>query len=102
MSGHETLQAISNERSFNRLGGIDISEFKFNTIFLDPPREGLDENTLSYISRFGKVIYLSCGFESFKRDLQIMSKTHFVRKLAMFDQFPYTEHIESGAILQKK
>ena len=31
-----------------------------------------------------------------------MSKTHFVRKLAMFDQFPYTEHIESGAILQKK
>ncbi|GIR87206.1 MAG: hypothetical protein CM15mP86_06650 [Gammaproteobacteria bacterium] len=30
-----------------------------------------------------------------------MSKTHFVRKLAMFDQFPYTEHIESGAILQK-
>ena len=102
LSGHETLQAISNERSFNRLGGIDISEFKFNTIFLDPQREGLDENTLSYISRFDKVIYLSCGFESFKRDLQIMSKTHFVRKLAMFDQFPYTEHIESGAILQKK
>ena len=102
LSGHETLQAISNERSFNRLGGIDISEFKFNTIFLDPPREGLDESTLSYLNRFERVIYLSCGFESFKRDLQIMSKTHFVRKLAMFDQFPYTEHIESGAILQKK
>ena len=30
-----------------------------------------------------------------------MSKTHFVRKLAMFDQFPYTEHIESGAIFEK-
>ena len=102
LSGHETLQAISNERSFNRLSGIDISEFKFNTIFLDPPRKGLDESTLSYLNRFDRVIYLSCGFESFKRDLQILSKTHFVRKLAMFDQFPYTEHIESGAILQKK
>ena len=70
MSGHETLQAIRNERSF-RLGGIDISEFKFNTIFLDPHKEGLDESTLSYLNRFDRVIYLSCGFESFKRDLQI-------------------------------
>ena len=78
----KTLQAISNERSFNRLGGIDISEFKFNTIFLDPPREGLDESTLSYLNRFDKVIYLSCGFESFKRDLQIMSKTSFRKEIS--------------------
>ena len=38
----------------------------------------------------------------FKRDIQALKATHDILKLAMFDQFPYTEHIESGAILRKK
>ena len=102
LSGHETLQAVVEQRRFNRLVGINIGDFRFNTIFLDPPRDGLDKNTLNFLHKFDRIIYLSCGFESFKRDLQIIRKTHVVKKLAMFDQFPYTEHIESGAILQKK
>jgi len=48
------------------------------------------------------IIYVSCGFESFKRDLQNLQKTHEITNLAMFDQFPYTHHIESGAILKRK
>ena len=48
------------------------------------------------------IIYVSCGFESFKRDLQDLQKTHEITNLAMFDQFPYTDHIESGAILKRK
>ena len=40
--------------------------------------------------------------DSFKRDLQALKSTHDILKLAMFDQFPYTEHIESGAVLRKK
>ena len=47
------------------------------------------------------VIYISCGFESFKRDLRILQETHDIINLAMFDQFPYTDHIESGAILRR-
>ena len=47
------------------------------------------------------IIYISCGFESFVRDLNELSETHQIVRTAMFDQFPYTDHIESGAILER-
>ena len=47
------------------------------------------------------IIYISCGFDSFKRDLTILQETHEITNLAMFDQFPFTDHIESGAILRR-
>jgi len=34
--------------------------------------------------------------------LQILKKTHDIKNLALFDQFPHTDHIESGAILKRK
>jgi len=36
------------------------------------------------------------------RDLEILSQTHEVRAAAMYDQFPHTEHVESGVFLCKK
>ncbi|HIC99936.1 MAG TPA: hypothetical protein EYP05_01150, partial [Piscirickettsiaceae bacterium] len=30
-----------------------------------------------------------------------LSQTHQVETLALFDQFPYTQHIESGVLLRK-
>ena len=47
------------------------------------------------------IIYISCGFESFVRDLNELRATHKIVRTAMFDQFPYTDHIESGAILER-
>ena len=102
LSGQETLAALNQERSFNRLSAIDLNEFEFSSVFLDPPREGLDDKTLLNVKNFNQIIYISCGFETFKRDMNYLEKTHEVKKLAMFDQFPYTDHIESGAILVKK
>ena len=102
MSGQETFAALNQERVFNRLSDIDLSSFKFSTIFLDPPREGLDRKTIQNSSKFEHIIYISCGFESFKRDLSYLKETHEIKRMAMFDQFPYTEHIESGAILSRK
>ena len=55
----------------------------------------------SKISHFDEIIYISCGFESLKRDLDMLKKTHKIKKAAMFDQFPYTDHIESGVILER-
>ena len=101
LSGKETLEAYNGVRKFNRLSDIDLQEFNFDSIFLDPPREGLDHFTLKSLANMKNIIYVSCGFESFKRDLSILQKTHEILNLAMFDQFPYTEHIESGAILKR-
>jgi tRNA (uracil-5-)-methyltransferase len=102
MSGHETLDALQKTRPYRRMEAIDLSEFKFSSIFLDPPRSGLDKDTLAAVSSFNQIIYISCGFDSLIRDLNYLNKTHFVKKAAMFDQFPYTDHLESGLILEKK
>ena len=101
LSGEETLEAFKKERDFRRLNSINLDDFYFETIFLDPPREGLDDGTLQNVSEFKNIIYLSCGFGSFARDLSQLRKTHRVIKTAMFDQFPYTDHVESGAILER-
>ena len=101
LSGKETLEALQRKRNFRRLQDIDLDEFEIKTIFLDPPREGLDLFTIQNLIYVENIIYISCGFESFKRDLKILQKTHRILDLALFDQFPYTDHIESGAILKR-
>ena len=103
LSGKETLEAYEEKRTFRRLliKKIDLKEYNVKSIFVDPPREGIDKETISKISYFNEIIYISCGFKSLKRDLDILKKTHKINKVAMFDQFPYTNHIESGVILER-
>ena len=105
LSAVEVTQALNRERTFNRLQqqDIDLNEYAFKTLLIDPPRAGLqDEAALKFTARFDRVIYISCGPESFASDLQFLTKTHRVEKLAFFDQFPYTHHLESGALLVRR
>ena len=102
LSGKETIEALREIRPYQRLSSVNLNEFEIDSIFLDPPREGLDQFTRDNIVEMENIIYISCGFESFRRDITELQKTHQVVNLAMFDQFPYTDHIESGAILRRK
>jgi len=102
LSGQETIEAIKGIRQYRRLSSVNLDDFEINSIFLDPPREGLDQYTRDNIIEMENIIYISCGFKAFKRDIEELQKTHTVLNLAMFDQFPYTDHIESGAILKRK
>lgn len=68
---------------------------------MDPPRAGLDDTTRDLAKDFEQIIYISCNPETLHRDLKILSKTHKIAKFALFDQFAYTNHIESGVILNK-
>ena len=102
LSGKETLDALNGVRDFRRLSHVDIKKLECESIFVDPPREGLDTNTLNNINQFDQIIYISCGFDALKRDIKMLSNTHNVRCAAFFDQFPYTDHIESGIILESK
>ena len=105
LSAVEVTQALNRERTFNRLQqkDVDLNEYDFKTLLIDPPRAGLqDEAALKFTARFDRVIYISCGPESFASDLQFLTKTHRIEKLAFFDQFPYTRHLESGALLVRR
>lgn len=102
MSVEEFVQALDGVRAFNRMKDIDISSYSINTIFVDPPRSGMDEATCNFAARYENIIYISCNPETLSRDLAILSKTHDVYDMALFDQFPYTHHVEMGVKLTKK
>jgi len=102
LSSEEMTQALTGVREFNRLKGIDLGAYDFSTVLVDPPRAGLDEATTALISGIDAIIYISCNPETLARDLERLSQTHRVKNLAIFDQFPYTAHIESGVFLTKR
>ena len=102
LSSEEMTEALNEVRVFSRLQGIDLKRYHFSTVLVDPPRAGLDEDTITLISAIENIIYISCNPHTLARDLQILSQTHEVVSAAMFDQFPHTEHVESGVFLRKK
>ena len=101
MSAEEFVQGLQEVRVFNRLKDVNLKDYNFDTIFMDPPRSGLDDTTRALAKNFSNIIYISCNPETLHRDLKELTKTHEIIRFALFDQFAYTNHIESGVILKK-
>lgn len=102
MSSEEFSQAMNAERKFRRLEGFDLTAYNYDTVLVDPPRAGLDKESVALVSRFNKIIYISCNPNTLKENLLDLTKTHAIEKFALFDQFPYTAHIETGIVLIRK
>ncbi|AUI66952.1 MULTISPECIES: tRNA (uridine(54)-C5)-methyltransferase TrmA [Glaesserella] len=102
MSAEEFTQAMNGVREFYRLRGVDLKQYDCNTIFVDPPRAGLDQATLDMVQGYERILYISCNPHTLAENLQQLSQTHRIERCALFDQFPYTEHIESGVWLIRK
>lgn len=96
------VDALDGKREYRRLKDIDVGAYNINTIFVDPPRSGMDENSANFAARYEQILYISCNPETLYRDLNILTKTHNVLAMALFDQFPYTHHAEMGVKLIKK
>ncbi|BBG65495.1 tRNA (uracil54-C5-)-methyltransferase [Hydrogenimonas sp.] len=101
MSSEEFTEALEGKREFSRLKGVDLKSYDLKTVLVDPPRAGLDEDTRRLTAGFETVIYISCNPDTLARDLTELCKTHRVEKAALFDQFPYTPHMEAGVVLTK-
>ncbi len=101
MSALELTSALDKKREFRRLENIDLDSYNFSHVLVDPPRAGIDEESLEFISRFKNIIYISCNPTTLKRDLDILTKKFRIEKFAMFDQFPHTLHVECGVILTR-
>ncbi len=101
LNASETYQALNGIREFNRLKEIDLKSYNFSTILVDPPRAGLDSDSLKLAQSIDKIIYISCNPITLIRDLKELIKTHKIKRVAMFDQFPYTTHIENGVYLER-
>ena len=101
LASEEMTQALNKEREFTRLKDVDLDSYNFSTVLVDPPRAGLDEDTIKLISNIENIIYISCNPETLARDLVALTKTHSIDESAIYDQFPHTHHIESGVFLRK-
>lgn len=75
----------------------------FDIIIADPPRKGIDHETLEAIdsSSAHTFIYLSCEPKTQKRDIELL-KNFEISEITAYDMFPNTVHIESLAILKRK
>lgn len=104
LSAEEFSQAYSAQREFRRLkdANIQLSDYQFNTIFVDPPRAGIDHDTLKLMQNFEHILYISCNPDTLFDNLAVLTETHQIKRFAFFDQFPYTHHVESGVYLTRK
>lgn len=103
MSAEEFTQAMEGKREFRRLKqeNIDLKSYNCHTIFVDPPRSGMDIDTCKMVQGYDRILYISCNPETLKENLAVLSTTHKVTRFALFDQFPYTHHMEAGVLLER-
>ena len=104
LSAQEVTQAMNGVREFRRLAELPkpLADYKLRTLFVDPPRAGLDPHTVSMAAAFDSVIYISCNPHTLADNLAQLCASHDITRFALFDQFPYTDHMECGVLLQRK
>ncbi|MBF8779393.1 tRNA (uridine(54)-C5)-methyltransferase TrmA [Pseudomonas fulva] len=102
LSAEELTQALNEVRPFRRLEGIELKRYDFGTVFVDPPRAGMDPDTCELTRRFERILYISCNPETLAANIAQLQDSHRIERCALFDQFPYTQHMESGVLLVRR
>ncbi|MCX2981392.1 tRNA (uridine(54)-C5)-methyltransferase TrmA [Halieaceae bacterium IMCC14734] len=104
LAAEEVVEALAGARPFRRLAHLEngLAGYNFGTVFVDPPRAGLDAATEKLVSQFDNIIYISCNPVTLAGNLESICRTHSVQACALFDQFPYTQHVECGVLLQRR
>ena len=99
----ENVQFICGDVN-KELGKLIKSE-SVDSIILDPPRKGIDEESLLNISKVGikEIVYISCNPSTFARDIEILEKEGYkLVRVKPVDMFPQTSHIEVvGRLIRK-
>ena len=83
---------------------IDKENIKPNVVFVDPPRKGLDKNTIELLKKLqpSKIIYISCNPATFARDVALLEDKYMLGNVQPVDMFPYSSHVECVAVLSLK
>lgn len=102
---NKKLNNIDNIEFINdNVSNIINSDMKPDIIVVDPPRNGLDNKTISIIKNINpkKIIYVSCNPITLARDINRLSDKYKFSDMELFDMFPNTYHVESVILLQRK
>ena len=70
-------------------------------VMFDPPRKGLDRNTINNILMIKpkKIVYISCNPATLIRDLALFEEQYEIKTIVPVDMFPWTSHVEVVAVL---
>ena len=81
---------------------VNKLNIEFDTLIVDPPRKGLDYNTIQFIkdNKFKKIIYVSCDPNTLMRDLKSLSDIYKIDEYKVLDMFSYSYHVESFCLLE--
>lgn len=102
MASDEISDALARVRPFKRLKELDLDSYRFSTLFVDPPRSGLDAATLALARGFEHILYISCNPSTLRENVAALADSHHISASAVFDQFPYTHHLECGLRLTRR
>ena len=115
-------QAVEDARDNARRNGIDNAEFfcgdagqaalelerqgiRADVIVVDPPRKGLNADTIEALSRFAprRIVYVSCDPATLARDVALLKEKGYTLQSAQAaDLFPRCAHVESVVTLSRK
>ena len=77
---------------------------KTDLIIVDPPRSGLDDQTINGLLELEipKIVYVSCDPFTLARDLKKLQDKYEIKSITPVDMFPRTHHVECVCALKLK
>lgn len=102
MPSEDLSLVLKGQKQTRKVQGMNLEECRFTTVLVDPPRAGLDEETVTQVVEYDHILYISCNPDTLHANLQRITRTHRIERFAIFDQFPYTEHLECGVYLTRR
>jgi len=96
------------KNAFFEVGSADVvikkwQKYKFDVIFVDPPRKGLEPEFMQTIldMKIPRIVYVSCDAATLARDLKKLSDAgYLLKQVVPVDMFPQTSHVESCTLLE--
>ncbi len=79
-------------------------KYKADIIIVDPPRSGLDKNTIETLIKINpkKIVYVSCDPITLSRDINLLKNNYILKDIKLYDMFPETYHVESVCVLERR
>ena len=75
-----------------------------STVLVDPPRRGLDPETLEALARVKplRILYVSCAADTLSRDVRLLAEAGYaMTETGLLDMFPRTPYFESLTYLER-
>ncbi len=102
---NKNLNNILNINFINADVAKAVNKVKMATkVVVDPPRKGLDKNTINNIKRLypARIIYISCNVHTLARDIKQLEDLYTLESYTIVDMFKGTYHTEIVSVLQRK